>query len=247
MKRIIILFTSLSLSITEATAQTDWLEGARAGAMGGAYTAISDDADGIFHNPAGLVYAPQTLILSFGMQNLFSSGLPLQNNLGNEGAILASHLSVVYNRLVRPNRTAPMLVWASAAPPVQEPAAHVLAPTSNIFSIGAMAGFLRTGLLDQFTLSAFISKGFFEKSAANAETNHLPHWLSVSLSAKVLGLQYDHDLVDQAQVNNQDELFAIQEFFAAHGRSQVSAGMDLGCMAAIHPRAQLAFAWTNVL
>jgi hypothetical protein len=109
------------------------------------------------------------------------------------------------------------------------------------------AAFLRTGLLDQFQLAAFFSKGFFEKDDALATANHLPHWLSVSLAAELTGLQYDRDLVEEAQVNSQEELAIIRDFFAEHGRSQFSMGLDLGLMAAVHPRVQLAFAWSNML
>ncbi len=245
MKQIIVLL--IFVSAINAAAQTYWPEGARAGGMGGAFAAISDDAEGVLYNPAGLVYAPQRLLLSFGMQNLFSSGWPLQNSLSNENAILASHIAIVYNRLTRPNQTQPVLVLANSAPAENLSAGGALAPTSNTFSVGLMAGYLRTGLLDQMTLAAFFSKGFFEIAEAREESNHLPHLLSVSLTGKLIGLQYDRDLVDQAQVNSPDELLIIQDFFDAHGRSQFSAGLDLGMMAAIHPRAQLAFTWANVL
>ena len=243
----LIIATLIGVSVINAVAQTYWPESARAGGLGGAYAAISDDADGALYNPAGLVHSPQRLLFSFGMQNLFSSGLPLQNGLSNENAILASHVEVVYNRLARPNQTQPVLVLANAAPAENLAGAGALAPTSNIFSAGVMAGYLRTGWLDQFTLSAFFSKGFFEQAGAREESNHLPHALSVSLAGKLVGLQYDGDLVDQAQVNSPDELLVIQDFFAAHGRSQFSAGLDLGLMAAVHPRAQLAFTWINML
>ncbi|MGH7492655.1 MAG: hypothetical protein ACREOO_09695 [bacterium] len=230
-----------------AAAQTYGPEGARAGGLGGAFAAISNDGDGIYYNPAGLIYSPQRLLFSFGVQNLFSSGLPLQNSLSNENALLASHVSVVYNRLVRPNQTLPVLVLAGTPPLGPQPAGRELAPTSNIFSAGVTANFLRTGLLDQFLLAAFFSKGFFEKSEALATANHLPHWLSVSVTAKLTGLQYDSDLVDQAQVNSLEELAIIRDFFDAHGRNQFSAGLDLGLMAAVHPRVQVAFAWSNLL
>ena len=88
----LIIATLIGVSVINAVAQTYWPESARAGGLGGAYAAISDDADGALYNPAGLVHSPQRLLLSFGMQNLFSSGLPLQNGLSNEKAILASHV-----------------------------------------------------------------------------------------------------------------------------------------------------------
>jgi hypothetical protein len=215
--------------------------------LGGAYAAISDDGDGIYYNPAGLINSPQRLIFSFGVQNHFSSGLPLQNSFSNENAILSSHVSVLYNRLVRPNQTSPMLVLASAPPSGPAPAGGDLAPTSNVFSAGVTANFLRTGLLDQFLVAAFFSKGFFEKPEALATANHLPHWVSMSVTAKLTGLQYDRDLVDGAQVNSSEELAIINDFFAQHGHSQLSAGMDLGLLAAVHPRVQVAFAWSNLL
>src|SRR5262245_46594121 len=145
----IVLFAVLSCGCSSAIAQTHGPEGARAGGLGEAYAAISDDGDGIYYIPSGLIYSPQRLLFSFGVQNLFSSGLPLQNSLNNENAILTSYVSVVYNRLVRPNRTLPVLVLASAPPLGPPPAGGDLAPTSNIFSVGMTANFLRTGLLDQ--------------------------------------------------------------------------------------------------
>ena len=39
---------------------TDMLIGDRASGMGGAYTAISDDPSGMYYNPAGIVYSPET-------------------------------------------------------------------------------------------------------------------------------------------------------------------------------------------
>lgn len=228
-------------------AQSYWPEGARPGGLGGAYAAVSDDADGIFYNPAGLIYSPQVVQFSFGVQNLFSSGLPLQSSLSNAGAIVASHAGFVYNRLTRPNQTSPVLVLSTVAANGDWPGSGSPAPTSNIFSAGVMAGFLRNGLVDQFTLAAFFSKGFFEKPEAKTAANHLPHWLSASFTAKLVGLQYDAEMVEKAEVNSQEELFIIRDFFAERGRSQISAGLDFGMMAAVHPRVQLAFAWVNLL
>ncbi len=230
-----------------AAAQSYGLEGARPGGMGGAYAAISDDAQGIFYNPAGLVHSPQRLLLSFGVQSLFSAGLPLQNDFSNEGALVASHAGVVYNRLTRPNQTLPVLVLGSPALPENYLAERELAPTTNVFSFGAIGGVLRTGLLDQFLLAAFFSKGFFPRMDVRAATNHLPHRLAVSVTGKLTGLQYDGDLLDKAQVNSQDELIALRDYFAEHGHSRFSAGLDVGVMAMIHPRAQVAFTCSNLL
>lgn len=50
--------------VAAASAQADdyhyinMLVGERAAGMGGAYSAVADDAGGLFHNPAGIVYAP---------------------------------------------------------------------------------------------------------------------------------------------------------------------------------------------
>ncbi len=53
-------FISLVILVGQATADefhyTNYLIGDRASGMGGAYTAVADDASGLYYNPAGIVY-----------------------------------------------------------------------------------------------------------------------------------------------------------------------------------------------
>ncbi|MBD3671301.1 MAG: hypothetical protein HUJ29_11040 [Gammaproteobacteria bacterium] len=63
MKKIIIILSLICISRTGLADQfhyNDILIGDRASGLGGAYTAVSDDPSGMFYNPAGIVYAPET-------------------------------------------------------------------------------------------------------------------------------------------------------------------------------------------
>ncbi len=231
-------------SANGAFAQTRWHEGSRPGAMGGAFLAVSNDVNGLAFNPAGLVYAPQQWLAEFSLQNPFGSGLPFRDRLRNEGVLTASSFGVVYNRLHHPNQTQPMLVLRGDDLSTGLPAQ---AATSNHFSVGVAGSFFNSGLMNQLFLSASVSKGFFEKSEADPATNHLPHTLAVSVTAKLLGLQYDAQIAQNAEVNSEEERVAIQEFFAEHGRNRFGFGMDLGVMTELHPRVHAALSWTNAL
>ncbi len=238
------LFLLASAGYTHA--QTRWHEGSRSGAMGGAFLAVSNDVNALAFNPAGLVYAPQQWLAEFSLQNPFGSGLPFRDRLRNEGALTASSFGVVYNRLQRPNQTLPMLVFGSADLPApletqQEPA------TSNLYSVGLAGSFFNSGLMNQLFLAASFSKGFFEKAEPNAATNHWPHWLALSASVKIVGLQYDARIAQNAEVNSEEERAAITAFFAENGRSRFGYGLDLGMMTELHPRVHAALSWTNVI
>jgi len=219
-------------------------EGARSGGIGEAYAAVSDDVDGASFNPAGLVYSPHRFLVDFGMVNLFGSGLPFANNLSNEGNLTLSSFGIVYNRLRRPNQTVPVLILSRPYGTRPEPP---LAPTSNQFSLGVSGSLLRTGLMDQVVVGVFFSKGFFEKSEPLPLANHKPHWLALSLTAKILGIQYDSAIVEHAQVNSQTELAAIRDFFTEFGRSRFDFGLDASAMISIHPRVRLALTWENLI
>lgn len=59
----ILLLTLLSaISFADDYHYVNSLVGVRAAGLGGAYTAISDDASGMYYNPAGIVYAPTNSI-----------------------------------------------------------------------------------------------------------------------------------------------------------------------------------------
>jgi hypothetical protein len=71
----------------------DYQPSARAKAMSNAYVAVSDDANGIFYNPAGIVLAPMSV--SIGMSKLYNQSFtelktgsfvcPLPKNMGTIG------------------------------------------------------------------------------------------------------------------------------------------------------------------
>ncbi|MDZ7266996.1 MAG: hypothetical protein ONB48_05510 [candidate division KSB1 bacterium] len=228
----------------ESLAQPSLYRGARATAMGGAYLAVSDDVEGIAYNPAGLVYAPQRWLFAFSLENLFSAGLPFQNDLQNSAALSVTSIGFVYNRLRRANQTVPVLVLGRPDDlPLQ---AHGPAPTSNDFSVGAAASMLRTGLLNEITVGVFASRGFFEKDRPLPFSSHLPHGLAVSFAGTLVGVQYDREIVAHADVNSVEEREAIRGFFTEHGRSHFSMGLEVGAMAHLHRRLNLAMA-ANVL
>jgi hypothetical protein len=237
---------SLLTSINLASAQTHWHEGGRPGAMGGAFVAVSNDVNALAFNPAGLVHAPQTWLAEFSLQNPFASGLPFRESLRNEGALTASSFGVVYNRLRRPNQTQPVLVFGreNFSRPLQPQPAPA---SSNVYSLGLAGSIFSSGWLNEMSLRASFSKGFFEKEAANPLTNHLSPRLAWSATLKLLGLQYDARILQNAEVNSEDERRAIAEFFAQNGREAWGLGLDLGLMAELHSRVHAALSWNNVL
>ncbi|MGH7455430.1 MAG: hypothetical protein ACRENG_29015, partial [bacterium] len=190
---------SLLLLAFAAAAQERADDGVRSGGMGGAYMGIADDVNGIRFNPSGLVYSPRQLLIEFSTENLFSSGLPFSNDLINEGNVTLSSLGVVYNRLEKPNRTIPVLAMAGKGLAMPLNNGHKPMPTSNVFSVGFMGNFLNTGLLNEMSLRAFVSKGFFEKNTPLAGINHRPHLLALSVTGKLWGYQYDSDIAEHAQ------------------------------------------------
>lgn len=227
-------------------AQSRVYRGARAGAMGGAYLALSDDVEGIAYNPAGLVYATQRWLFAFSLENLFSAGLPFQNDLHNSGALSVSSVGFVYNHLRRANQTAPVLVLGRPAD-FLVPQSNGPAPTSNDFSIGVGASMMRTGLLNEIAIGVSVSKGFFEKPQPLPLSPHLPHWFALSLTGTLLGVQYDREIAAHAAVNSAEELEAIRGFFAEHGRSQYGLGLDVSALAHLHRRLHLGLAAANVI
>jgi long-chain fatty acid transport protein len=62
MKKIFVCLLMLwgSSAIADQNHYLDLLVGDRASGMGGAYTAVSDDPTGMYYNPAGIVYSPDT-------------------------------------------------------------------------------------------------------------------------------------------------------------------------------------------
>jgi long-subunit fatty acid transport protein len=58
-----------TVAFSNYTHYKDVLIGGRAATMGGAYSAISDDASGVYYNPAGLVYNPHSMFTDSG--NIF--------------------------------------------------------------------------------------------------------------------------------------------------------------------------------
>lgn len=82
-----ILLSSLLISSTAWAGFSDYykntLIGGRAGTMGGAYVAISDDATGTFYNPAGMSFAPSNS-LSGSAKLLSFSSITYENAIGGE-------------------------------------------------------------------------------------------------------------------------------------------------------------------
>ncbi len=237
-----ILFASANPSF----AQTQWHEGSRAGAMGGAFLAISNDVNALAFNPAGLVYAPQKWMAEFSLQNPFASGLPFRESLRNDRVLTASSFGVVYNRLSRPNQTRPVLVMGDMNFSAPKPTPRTPA-TSNAYSLGLAGSIFNSGLLNHIAVHASLSKGFFEKEEADARTNHFAPRAAFSATAKLFGLQYDGQILQNAEVNSEEERAAIAAFFEQHGRDHWSLGLDLGFMAELHSRAHVALSWNNLL
>ncbi len=241
-----LVYATLLASAGLSSAQTHWHEGSRAGAMGGAFLAISNDVNALAFNPAGLVYAPQTWLAEFSLQNPFASGLPFRESLRNDGALTASSFGVVYNRLRRPNQTQPMLVFGR--PDFSELLHSQPEPaSSNVYALGLAGSIFNSGGLNEISLRASFSKGFFEKEEANASTNHLSPRLALSATVKLLGLQYAAQLLQNAEVNSEEERAAIAEFFARNGRSAWGLGLDVGMMAELHSRVHAALSWNNLV
>lgn len=75
------LSVACSLAVADAKHYNNMLIGDRASGLGGAYTAISDDAAGLFYNPAGIVFA-EDLKLSASVNAFHSSKLTYKGVLG---------------------------------------------------------------------------------------------------------------------------------------------------------------------
>lgn len=78
----VLLATSTGLSIADEYHYNNMLIGDRASGLGGAYTAISDDAAGLFYNPAGIVYS-EDLKLSASVNALNTSSMTYKGVLGS--------------------------------------------------------------------------------------------------------------------------------------------------------------------
>lgn len=229
-----------------ASAQTQWHEGSRPGAMGGAFVAVANDVNALAFNPAGLVYSPQSLLAEFSLQNPFASGLPFRESLRNEGALTASSFGVVYNHLKRWNQTRPVLVFGGAELP-ESLQANAEVASSNVYSLGLAGSIFNSGALNHIALHASFSKGFFEQEDAEARTNHFAPRVALSAKVKVLGLQYDDQIVQRAEVNSEEERAAIMEFFAQHDKSAWGAGLDVSVMGELHSRVRAALSWNNLI
>ena len=83
-----VLFLLLSLmsvdSFADALHYNNILVGNRAAGLGGAYTAISDDASGLYYNPAGIVFSDD-LQLSASANAVHTSTLTYKDVLGSGG------------------------------------------------------------------------------------------------------------------------------------------------------------------
>jgi len=76
----ILLITLLMVSLVSLfSVFDDYGPSARANGMGGAFTAVSDDASSVFYNPAGLEYADNAFILSY--TDLWSTGYNEMKNI----------------------------------------------------------------------------------------------------------------------------------------------------------------------
>lgn len=237
---------TLLAGANDSSAQTQWQEGGRPGAMGGAFLAISNDANALAYNPAGLVYAPQTWMAEFSLQNPFASGLPFHESLRNERALTVSSFGLVHNHLRRPNQTRPVLVlgdmnYSAPAQTQSEPA------SVNTYSLGLAGSMFNSGWLNHLAVHASFSKGFWEKAEADPRTNHFAPRVALSATAKFLGLQYDGKIVQDAEVNSEEERAAIAAFFDEHRRSAWGFGLDVGFMAELHARAHVAMSWNNLI
>jgi hypothetical protein len=103
----ILLVLSLSITVQGqefapvGTAVAQFLEigiGARATAMGQAYTAVTNDAAATFWNPAGLVYAPEkNLFLAYNrwVADISIGGFSFAYNMGNAGTIAVSGVFIM--------------------------------------------------------------------------------------------------------------------------------------------------------
>lgn len=241
-----IIMLALILCTSNVFAQARRHEGSRPGAMGGAFLALSNDVNALAFNPAGLTYVPQKWMAEFSLQNPFGSGLPFREKFRNEGALTASSFGIVHNRLHKPNQTQPVLVFGGADLSQSMPASSQIA-TANVYSLGLAGSFFNSGLLNEFYLSASLSKGIFRKDEPAPHTHHLSPRLAFGMTAKLLGLQYEGGIAQNAEVNSEEERAAIASFFAEHGRSQLSFGADVGLMAELHPNVHAALLWANAL
>jgi hypothetical protein len=99
-KTILILTTVFVLGITQVNAFFDDYEpSVRARALGGAFNSLSDDANGIFYNPAGLNRSDEHLSVSyaklfgndFSLLKTAAFTMPLPRNYGSMGIGLQTH------------------------------------------------------------------------------------------------------------------------------------------------------------
>ncbi|MEQ1532431.1 MAG: hypothetical protein HOO97_00515 [Sideroxydans sp.] len=95
------VFASFStLSVADEYHYNNMLIGDRASGMGGAYTAISDDATGMFYNPAGILYVGERNF-SASVNAYYSQSKKYENVIGNRpfernsSALLANFFGIV--------------------------------------------------------------------------------------------------------------------------------------------------------
>lgn len=250
----VFIMTAVLASAIRVCAQQLYQDGVRAGGMGDAYVAISDDVAGVRFNPSGLIYSPQELHFEFSTQNLFSSGLPFQSDLKNEGRINLYSIGGVRNWVERPNRTRP--VFARADNGVNGAAhsgkVYPPSPTATTLSAGGLINFLDTGLLNHLEIRGYLAKAFMRKTEVNTlDRSHLhhPHWFAVSITGKILGYQYPEadEIANRAEVNTEAEREAVRNFFNSNGNSSVRAGVDFGASMHVFRNLRLGAVLTDFL
>jgi hypothetical protein len=91
LKYLTILFTVLfhGRAIAERVRDFDSIIGAEAASLGGAYTALSEDASGVFYNPGGLAFS-KTQGISLSSTSLDSNKTIFKNALGNSDLTIDS-------------------------------------------------------------------------------------------------------------------------------------------------------------
>lgn len=93
MKKIILIVILVFAAIQLSAIFDDYEPSPRARGMGGAFYATSDDANAVFYNPAGLVEAPNNILISytqlygcdFAEVSSFAFGMKLPKNFGRIG------------------------------------------------------------------------------------------------------------------------------------------------------------------
>jgi len=100
-----LLATLLSFGLAQSSSADEYhynnmLIGDRASGMGGAYTAISDDATGMYYNPAGILYVGERNF-SASVNAYYSQSKKYENVIGNRpfernsSALLANFFGIV--------------------------------------------------------------------------------------------------------------------------------------------------------